>query len=220
VKAAPDPLKKEVTAEAVKAAPDPLKKEVTAEAVKAAPDPLKDDVAAEAVQAVLTAKSSEHADITERLERLENRLPETASEALRSVLTAPRLTNWCGFVHVEVPGTGGDQRPVMAPGARGTVRVAFSQQDTGFGGERPIDIRNGEDAEEVTFRLIPTSDQVHFDADAVEIAVKTNGAAELPFTAPSDPGTHRLWVQVRQGGRTVQVVPAKIDVKKEACDGG
>ena len=45
----------------------------TAEAVKAAPGRLKDDVAAEAVQAVLSARSSEHADIAQRLERLELR---------------------------------------------------------------------------------------------------------------------------------------------------
>jgi hypothetical protein len=156
-------------------------------------------------------------------------LRATVTSSINDVVGGPTLVNWSGYVRTELDGTGdsdGDEEggPVapFRPGAQGTLRVVFAARPTGLPSERPIDIVDGEDADAAPFRLIPTSDRLHFEARSTDASVPNLGGCTvtLRFTAPEEPGRYSLWVQIRQRNRTVQVLPATVVIEKPAVPHG
>jgi hypothetical protein len=149
---------------------------------------------------------------------IEVAVKDTVEESIRTSLLGPRLVNWSGFVSVSIddhPANG--DRPVVSPGESLYLQVAFSPRPTGASFEREIDIRDGVDAPEVTFRVRADSDAVAAASEEGQVDLRADGEATIPLRllGPKAPGNHQIWVRVTQLNRIVQMVPVDILVRDD-----
>lgn len=148
------------------------------------------------------------------------------SSSVDAALAGPTLLKWTGFVRVEIRGehapVPGDDAVTMQPGAHGELVVTFATESSASAWERAIDIRDGEEAKEVPFRIVPTTDRLRFESRGVELVARKKGeaTATIAFTCPSENGRYGLWVQIRQRNRTIQIVPASVIVEGGASEPG
>jgi hypothetical protein len=148
-------------------------------------------------------------------EEVAERIPVAVEESVRATLLGPVLARWHGFVSVSIDGSEtADGALRLEPLERAELTIRFGQEETGGPFERPIDIREGEEAREVTFTLRLDSDTVSVHYPEQPLAVPAKGTAELSMslTAPKASGSHQLWLRVSQRNRVVQMVPFELEV--------
>ena len=143
------------------------------------------------------------------------RIPVAVEESVRATLLGPTLARWHGFVSLSVEADEtADGVPRLEPLEPAQLTVRFGQEETGGRFERPIDLREGEDAARVPFALRLESDTVSTPAAEQRLEVPAGGGAALSMTltAPKAPGRHQLWLRVSQRNRVVQMVPFALEV--------
>jgi hypothetical protein len=151
-----------------------------------------------------------------RAEEVAERIPAAVEESVRATLLGPVLARWHGFVSVSIAGQETvDGASRLRPLEQAELTIRFGQEETGSASERRIDIREGEDAPEVSFGLRLDSDTVSLPHPEQTLAVRKQGTVttEMPFTAPKATGSHRLWLRVSQRNRVVQIVPFELEVE-------
>lgn len=148
-------------------------------------------------------------------EELAERIPAAVEESVRATLLGPMLARWHGFVSASIAGQeGADGASRLRPLEQAELTIRFAQKETGGASERRIDIREGEEAPEVSFMLRLDSDTVSLPYSEQTMAVPAEGmaATAMSFTAPKAAGLHQLWVRVSQRNRVVQIVPLEFEV--------
>ena len=148
-------------------------------------------------------------------EQVADRIPAAVEESVRATLLGPVLARWHGFVSVSITGhetTEGESR--LPPLEQTELTITFGQKETRSVFERPINIREGEEAPEVSFMLRLDSDTVSLTDSRATVAVKAEGTAStrMSFTTPRATGSHRVWLRVSQRNRVVQIVPIEFEV--------
>lgn len=157
---------------------------------------------------VLLEPSTSHEELAERI-------PAAVEESVRATLLGPVLARWHGFVSASIAGQeAADGTSRLQPLEQAELTIRFAQKETGSASERRIDIREGEEAPEVSFMLRLDSDTVSLPYSEQTMAVPAEGMAAMAmsFTVPKAPGLHQLWVRVSQRNRVVQVVPFEFEV--------
>jgi hypothetical protein len=150
-----------------------------------------------------------------RQEELAERIPAAVEESVRATLLGPVLARWHGFVSASIAGQeAADGTSRLQPLEQAELTIRFAQEETGSASERRIDIREGEEAPEVSFMLRLDSDTVSLPYSEQTMAVPAEGMAAMAmsFTVPKAPGLHQLWVRVSQRNRVVQIVPFEFEV--------
>jgi hypothetical protein len=150
-----------------------------------------------------------------RQEELAERIPAAVEESVRAALLGPVLARWHGFVSASVAGQeAADGASRLRPLEQAELTIRFAQKETGSASERRIDIREGEEAPEVSFMLRLDSDTVSLPYSEQTMAVPAEGmaATAMSFTAPKAPGLYQLWLRVSQRNRVVQIVPFEFEI--------
>jgi hypothetical protein len=130
-------------------------------------------------------------------------------DSLDASRTEPALANWSGQIGVRIVAQDGNIPSSLRPGQPYQLVVAFGRDLTDEFERRNIDVRGGRHADPVAFELLLDSDKVLMPVDGQQVEVPVDGGLttrRYSFSAPSEPGEFRLWVQVLQLNRVLQVV--------------
>jgi hypothetical protein len=144
-------------------------------------------------------------------------VPTVVDESIRRSLRAPQLENWKGFVSaVVVPPD--DLAAPLRPQAGAVLVVELSPEPGEADFQKTVEIRDGVDADEVTFQVKAESDAafVRTETQPVRVSRTAGDHARFDFVAPREPGPHRIYVQVIQLNRVIQILPVDVEVKIEA----
>ena len=144
---------------------------------------------------------------------LVDEIDKRIGERIENLLRGPVLDNYRGFVCARFTN---ETSPLQA-GQGGELEVWLQP-------ERPaeevpaeaIDIRDGRDFEQATFEIALDSDDIKFKPRRLTLTVQPDEASSrlfFPFVAPAKAGEHKVWVQVFQKNRLIQVVEATIQVE-------
>ncbi len=130
----------------------------------------------------------------------------------------PALANYTGFVTAIFFNQGGQPIQEIGPGEQCELRVRFVQKKPKESWAEPIDIRGGEDAPRVVFKLSMDCDDIQVTPDSQPVVIAPRGSAEVLFTvvASSDAGSHTLFIQVFQKTRLIQVIAPTLIVRHRA----
>ncbi|MBC7927822.1 MAG: hypothetical protein H7039_19425 [Bryobacteraceae bacterium] len=116
------------------------------------------------------------------------------------------LTNYSGYIHLK-------RSPVSGNGM--ALHVSFTPTDSRPGFERsvPLRVTGGIEASEVEFRIEIVSTTLRFrPARLTATVVPGDAPREWSFTCSRvPPGKHRLFVQVSQKDRLLQVAPLNFE---------
>jgi len=164
--------------------------------------------------------------------QLEAEVPEPAPpsatttgvlDRLETLLVGPKLHNFEGFVSAYLADDSGKRLEFTSPGVAFAkidqlcrLVVAVQSQEPSFGIFEPITIRDGEDVDEVVFEARIDSDSL--TAKPRQISLKVCPGQKIPtegsFVLDKKAGTHKLYVQIFQKTRFIQVVPLEMQFKK------
>jgi hypothetical protein len=142
------------------------------------------------------------------------RVRTNVEKTLEAKIRGPVLANYSGFIAAWFANEEGQPIGIADPGAQCFLLVKFSETRPDAGRPETIDLRGGEDAKEVMFK-------VSIDANGFEVPdqVKTavaprKGSVEVRFrvTVPVEPGNYAIFVQAFQKTRLVQVASAMLQV--------
>ena len=140
------------------------------------------------------------------------RVPENVKGAVEEVLTqkiqGPTVTNYTGFLAAKFVDESGQTIAATTPGKQCKLMVQFVQQKPEGTQAELIDLRDGEDAPEVIFRLSVDSGRFKIRPNRQTITVPAKGPAQAPFDVetPKEAGEYHIYVQVFQKTRLVQVI--------------
>jgi hypothetical protein len=138
-------------------------------------------------------------------------------ETVRSSLLGSQLAKWTGFVSVSLGDAYfADGLPIVSAGDLLELNVQFTPHETGQPFERVIDIGDGVEAAEATFRVRADCDTVATPSQEDEVVVAAGGKAAvvLRMNSPTVAGEHRIWVRVSQLNRIIQLVPLDVRVEE------
>jgi len=142
------------------------------------------------------------------------RVRSNVEKTLEAKIRGPALANYSGFITAWFVNKDGQRIEIAYPGAGCFLLVKFSATSPGAGRSEAIDLRGGEDAKEVVFKV--SIDANDFEVpDHVKTAVAPRkGSVEIRFrvTVPGELGNHAIFVQAFQKTRLVQVVSAMLQV--------
>jgi len=139
----------------------------------------------------------------------------TIDRYLDEKIGGPTLVNYTGFVTAKFLDKKGRVIQEIGPRGKCELRVRFAPGKEKESAE-PIDIRGGEDAPQVDFKVWIDSGDLDVTPDSKGITMAPGETTELQFNviAPSEAGRHVMFVQVFQRTRLIQVVAAKLVVRK------
>lgn len=93
-----------------------------------------------------------------------------------------------------------------------------AEADSAGGLHERLRIRDGNEANRVSFDVAVDSTSVEFVKDRSSNAFEPR-SSPLPlvfaFVAPEEEGSHKLFIEVSQKNRLVQVVPASMEVRRD-----
>jgi hypothetical protein len=138
-------------------------------------------------------------------------------ERLIAEFKGPVLTNYSGFVTASFVDEEGCQVREARPGQVCRLRVHFGQTQPSESWAERIDIRGGDDAPQVAFKLVIDTDDTEVTPDSMIAVVTQRGTGEAIFnvvTARAE-GRHSLFVQVFQKTRLIQVVALTLMVREK-----
>jgi hypothetical protein len=144
-------------------------------------------------------------------------VPALVDESIRRSLRAPQLENWKGFVSAAVVAPD-DSTTAPEPRAEAVLVVELSPEERDAKFQRPVEIRDGADADEVTFQVKAESDTafVKTEIQAVRVSRTAGDHARFDVVIPSDGAPYRIYVQVIQLNRVIQILPVDAAVSVEA----
>jgi hypothetical protein len=89
------------------------------------------------------------------------------------------------------------------------LRIGAGQKLDDAGFEKPLQIKNGNDSDSVTFHVVIDSNEIDFKPDTDRVTFSPKGQSRLmrfSFRAPDKDGMFDLFAEVSQRGRTITVV--------------
>jgi hypothetical protein len=139
----------------------------------------------------------------------------TIDRVLEEKVRGPVLANYTGFVVAMFTDEQGQVIEEVNPEEHCDLSVRFVQEQPSQASAELIDLREGEDAPQVIFRISTDGGEFEVIPDRQTIAVAPKGFAEARFevVAPCDEGNHSLFIQVFQKTRLVQVVSLTLHVR-------
>jgi len=150
------------------------------------------------------------------------RVPEnvkgTIDRVLEEKVRGPVLANYTGFVAATFTDEQGQVIEEVNPGEHCDLSVRFVQEQPSQASAELIDLREGEDATQVVFRISVDGGDFRVTPDRQTVSVAPKGFAEARFevVAPSEAGKRSLYIQVFQKTRLVQVVSPTLHVRRLA----
>jgi hypothetical protein len=179
---------------------------------------------------------------------IQQKLQQNVRDAVRSSLeesvTGPPLTNFVGYLAIELDrrGQGEEPPPVRAEG--GTIKASVGQRvslvisvvrderaknlgpviasrpDTDFFVFEPVRVEGGRDAPTVLFEAMADSSTLTPLPHRKNLVVGDEVQAAFAFQLPTEAGSHEVWFQLYQAAHLVQVVALKIEAEAVASAPG
>jgi hypothetical protein len=125
------------------------------------------------------------------------------------------LANWSGEVGAHIETLDGRRVDQLGGDRDYQLVVAFGRTLGEDFEHRSIDVRGGRDVNPVAFELLLDADRVRFPPTGQELLLPVDGdntTKAYKFKAPHQVGELRMWVQVLQLNRLLQVVTLTVDV--------
>jgi len=139
----------------------------------------------------------------------------TVDRLIDQKIQGPALTNYSGFLSARFVDRDGHPISEIDPEMECTMVVQFAQQQPAEPWAEPIDLRGGEDAPQVFFRIAIDSTGFRVTLDRKTVSVAANGVLDVPFevAAPNTRDRFSIFIQVFQKTRLVQVVAPKLSLR-------
>lgn len=130
---------------------------------------------------------------------------------------APKI-NYAGYVEAWVQTPDGSRTKTLRPGGEYRLALRFTEKKPEGIDVRAVEVTGGRDASTVPFTIALDSSTIGFPPTDQDVSVP-HGDTTLtyPVDAPAAAGNHRVWIQVLQHNRVLQVLPLQVAVAETAA---